>query len=184
MLNGPLPVNFLTLNTYIRSLLAKTDFWFNGAERRDPDRKCLSTVSSLIKIFPLEESTCLFYGLEFAFKVAGKVGSLKVGINSFGAVCISIPFPASMRKSFLYFVFEYFRARLFPCKNTAFGVIKLLQISLNNCARKSRAVTPQLASEYKRLLCPLFRAVPTSEKPDEGLVTQPPPLPSSFHGLI
>lgn len=65
--NGPLPVNYLALNTYTRSLLAKTNFWFNGAERRDPDRNVYQTVLILIKIFPLEESTCLFCLLEFAF---------------------------------------------------------------------------------------------------------------------
>lgn len=54
---------------------------------------------------------------------------------------ISIPFLAGIRKSLLYSIFEYFIAIYISLKkHIAFGVIKVLQILLSNCASKSKAV--------------------------------------------
>lgn len=183
---GPLPVNHLAVDTYTWSLLAKTNFWFNGAERRDPDTNVyLSTVSVLIKIFPSEENTCLFCLLEVTFQVVGKSGVLIVEINSSGAMCISILFLEGIRKPLPYFIFEYFMAIYVSLeKHIAFEAIKILQILLNHCASKSISVNTNAGFRIKGLLCSHCRALSISGKPDRRLDTQLPPPPSSFHRLI
>lgn len=56
-------------------------------------------------------------------------------------MCTPTPFLAGFMKPLLYFIFEYFiTIHISLEKLIAFGVIKILQILLNNCASQSRAV--------------------------------------------
>lgn len=82
-------------------------------------------------------------------------------INSFGAVWISIPFLAGIRKCFLYFVFEYFIAIYISLeKHIAFGVIKILQISLNNCASKNTAANTTAGFRIQTFIVRSFQSGP------------------------